>query len=165
MHALAQEVLAQLIQKVRNESQPDEKFWCFQDGKPEWMQTLARNAHMENMGPNDESYQFIVDALESIAAGDDDTDDDDLSYLSNEIDPDIYDGEVLAWLASNRARVGYCDEFLEFKDTTKAKDLDFLDLVRGGQVLEKQEVFHAVLASLQAEASNREEASEQATTN
>jgi len=61
------------------------------------LQPLCQDAH-DDMFPDDHVYNFIVDALSTIADADEDADLEDLAF---DIEPDIYNHDLLRWLSSH----------------------------------------------------------------
>jgi hypothetical protein len=93
------------------------------------------------MMPDDHKYRFIVEALDTISESDPDMH----TYNIDSPEPDIYTHSLLAWLASHLERSGYCDEYMQEISTPQ----NTIDLLQGGQYLEKREVFDLVLRALQ----------------
>ena len=108
---------------------------------PDWVRDLCHDAHGD-MFPDDWRYSFIVEALDALEEGNDTED----AYGS--IEPDVYSSEITGWLHSRADRYGYVDEATAegFID----EDADTLQRLMMGQLVEKLEVFHSVLASLEA---------------
>ncbi len=110
---------------------------CKEDA-PEELQELIREAHGDLL-PDDYRYEFIPIILEKISDWDDDIDE-----LVNELEPDIYNYDLIQWLGSHPDRVGYVNEAVsEFGHAD-----DIMGDIRNGQLLEIQEVFYSVVESL-----------------
>lgn len=106
------------------------------DKNPELMD-LIRNAH-DGLMPDDYKYQFIHDALEAIALVEVE---DDLNNI--DLEPDIYNCDLLKWVSSNLTRAAYVD------DAIRDYEYDGLfNALQNGQSYEKNEVLHSVLSSL-----------------
>lgn len=141
---LAVEVLAKF---VRMERTGGKGFWSIQGdirGSDEWIVEMCRNAH-NGMLPDDYKYEFVYDALSDIANLSDDATAEDARDLQPEAD--IYTADLLSWLASNNTRVNYCDQYAEEfgsnqHDTTLMR-------IGFGQYLERSEVLHSVINSLE----------------
>lgn len=132
---LAAKALAHMIEKTRDNG---ESFWCFDKDAPSWCSELAHHAHGDMM-PDDWRYSFIVEALRAIDDCDSD-DEDEIRDSLYEIEPDIYTGRLLAWLASSVKRLHYVDEYLEECGPTSLID----GAISGGQMFEKHEVANLV---------------------
>ena len=133
---LAAEALAHMVEKTRDNG---ESFWCFDKDAPSWCSELAHHAHGDMM-PDDWRYEFIREALLAIDDCDSDDEDEIRDYVM-EIEPDIYTGRLLAWLASSVSRLNHVDEYREeygFDGPTGSA-------IMGGQALEKQEVGDLVI--------------------
>ncbi|GAA6622835.1 hypothetical protein [Scytonema sp. NUACC26] len=145
IRALAAEYLTHFEQLTHeNREYHSNTFWVTkQDTRPEELQDLIREAHGD-MFPDDWKYDFIFDALNTIV----DSETDDLEDLGYEIEGDIYNRDLLNWLASNLTRSDYVNEFVESYGV-KSSNFDLMGIVRHGQVEEKREVYNSVLQSLQ----------------
>ena len=118
-----------------------ETFCKLQDGSPEWMTTVCREAHDEaKLLPDDWRYAFIEEAVDAMA----EYEDSDEALAS--LEPDIYTGELTAWLHSLNSRVYYLDE----AQTQFGPFRDGFQLLAAAQMLEKEEVFHQVVTALEA---------------
>lgn len=138
--SLAAEALSHMIEKKRDNG---EAFVCFDKDAPEWCSELARHAHGD-MLPDDWRYRFLEEVLQTI----DDCESDDVEMIRDsmyEIEPDIYTGQLLAWLASSIARLDYVDQYRDdgFNGPTGAA-------IMGGQMLEKQKVAKLVIDFLES---------------
>jgi hypothetical protein len=118
-----------------------ETFRKLREGSPEWMTTICRRAHDEaKLLPDDWRYAFIEEAVDALAEHDDT--DEALASL----EPDIYTGELTAWLHSLNSRVYYLGEAL----TECGSFRDGFELLAAAQMIEKEEVFQQVVTSLRA---------------
>jgi len=108
--------------------------------RPQELRELCREAH-DDMLPDDWRYLFIVEALEAIA----DRPDDDLE--NSELEPDIYNPDVLSWLSSRASRYAYVDDAAELWGIPE-KDFSCIKLIQLGQLQEKEEVYAVVLDRL-----------------
>lgn len=122
------------------------------DGSPKWMQDLCFAAHADGaMLPDDWRYEFIESACDALSDHDDEDD------ARDSIEPDIYNGELCAWLASNLNRMGYCDEAIEEYGEFKS----IASLMAFGQLSEKREVFEQVLSFLREHVESQDDESDE----
>jgi len=115
---------------------------------PEWVTDLALHAHGD-MLPDDWRYEFIVEALDALA----ETEDPDEIQL----EADVYNTRLIAWLGSHSHRAGYCDEARE--EFSSGSD-GIIDQIMLGQYAEKQEVLGIVRAFIEQRAEDMEDADE-----
>ncbi len=114
----------------------DTNFICLKDDcKDEQLTDLIHTAHNDFM-PDDYKYRFVHEALEKIAEGN------PLDEIN--IEPDIYNRDLLAWVSSNLTRASYIDDAIE-----NAGYKDFYSALMDGQYLEKVEVLQSVYSSLE----------------
>lgn len=139
---LADQVYAQFEQRTRDNGR---KFWVLKDGKPDWMQELCHEAHGDMM-PDDWKYEFV---LEAVAALSDADDPDDV-----QLEADIYNSDLLQWLASHLERAGYVDEAVDYG--IDSKDFDIMQCIALGQLREKEEVLSIVRSYLERKADEEE---------
>jgi hypothetical protein len=119
-----------------------ETFLKLKADAPGWMVTVCRKAHDDaQLLPEDLRYAFIEQAVDALA-GHDDPDE-----ARNSLEPDIYTSDLTAWLHSQNSRVYYLGEAL----TEFGSFRDGFQLLATAQMIEKEEVFHQVLAALQEE--------------
>jgi hypothetical protein len=104
---------------------------------PEWLHDLVRQAH-QGMFPDDWRYDEIQHACARIH------DASDVDSSINDIEPDIYNKARLNWLASHLDRVEYCNDAMR----EYGLQLDILQIIGMGQVLEREEIHNSVLQSL-----------------
>lgn len=135
---LATEVLNQFETKKRDN---DENFECLKDGSAEWMRDLVREAHDSSL-PNDMTYSFITEALQALS------DNEDLDDAMISLEPDVYNRDLLNWLASSISRAEIVNEAVE-EYGLSSKNFDLMQVIGMGQVKEKIEVFGVVLNQLQ----------------
>ena len=111
-------------------------YWRVKSGAPEWLKDLCFAAHDAGaMLPDDWRYAFIAEALAALS-----------EEREDDIEADIYTGELSAWLASNVNRVAYVD------DATEEYGGTFLGIVEAlqiGQLAEKREVLEQVKTYLE----------------
>ena len=138
LQSLAREMSLAFEGKTRSNGHD---FRVLRDNSPEWMTTVCRQAHDEaKLLPDDWRYAFIEEAVDALAEHDDT--DEALARL----EPDIYTGELTAWLNSLNSRVYYLDEVLTEYGTIR----DGFELLAAAQMIEKEEVFHQVVVALEA---------------
>jgi len=137
---IAKEAEFYFKQKTRNNG---DKFYVLGDGRPEWLRDLVYDAHNDTL-PDDFIYKFIWESIVSIMEDGED------AYVEG----DIYTSDLTSWLNSNNGRVSYLTMALEELEEEK----NGFNLLGYAQKLEKDEVFHSVLKSLedQAELENEE---------
>src|SRR3990167_3762244 len=115
---------------------------------PEWITDLSHHAHGDMM-PDDWRYEFIVAALDALA----ETDDPDEIQLQ----ADVYNARLIAWLGSPSHPAGYCDDAVkEFGGEPGT----LIDQIMPGQYAEKQEVLGLVRAFIEQRAEDMEDADE-----
>ena len=112
--------------------------WSLKVKRPGWVYEMVFFAH-NSMPPEDYKYQFIVDALFDFGSCD------DPKAAISKIKVSPYYKDLYSWLASNSERPNYCDKYAQ----NTASHGNIIELIRGGQLTEKREVYSLVLASLQ----------------
>lgn len=135
-----------------------ESFWCLADESPEWMAAAVHSAHDDRL-PNDIDYSAcseVADAIVEALEGDEDLDD----ARSERIDGlvPVYNNERLTWLASHLDRPGYCDEACA--EFGLAQDADLMSRIGSGMYLWYGMVWDALLAAIEEQADELEEAAE-----
>jgi len=135
---LANDYLNQFEIAIRIESK--NKFWRRKgkDNIEDDLYTLIYDAHNE-MGPDDYTYNFIVESLDMIS----DSSDDELEDLY--LEADIYNYELFNWLASHSHRISYCDDAQE----EYRQENGIIGIISAGQQFEKNEVLASVRNSLE----------------
>ena len=140
LQSLAGKVSAMFTKSTRADGHTE--YWHLKntENAPEWVRDLCHDAHGE-MLPDDWKYQFIVEALDALSENED----------PGEIcmEPDIYTGELTAWVSSHLERVGYVDECIDEFGVID-KDTPLVSFLSYGQQREKEEVLQSVRASLEA---------------
>lgn len=131
----ANECLKYLKTKKRDNG---ESFICQADNAPEWFNDLCREAH-SGMLPDDYKYEFISDALYAISESSEDNDVQEI-----QLEPDIYNSDLLQWLSSSNSRTEYVDQASDNFGPSK----DIISGISMGQYEEKQEVLSIVIAQL-----------------
>ena len=128
----------------------------------EWVTDLVREAHGD-MLPEDWRYETIREALDRIANdGPDVADDEDevIEDMGTDFadDVDIYTAELTGWLHSRADRYSYVDAFVEEYDyvgedpqMAGTSRPSVLAMIRGGQMMERREVWDSVIKSLRAQ--------------
>jgi hypothetical protein len=116
-----------------------ENIWVTKKDRPDWVINLVCEAHDKgSVLPDDFIYEYVVDALDYLSDADNDPDDYDP-------ESDIYNGDLLKWLASSLARADYVDVVRR----ESGDDYDLMQLIGLGQAQEKRDVYEAVLTWLQ----------------
>jgi hypothetical protein len=138
---LAQEAADWFVSDKRDNG---DSFIKTKDDRPDWLTELIHDAHGD-MFPDDYRYRFIASALDQLAEYG------DSENAIDEIEPDIYTGQLTAWLASSCDRVYYLTTVLE----EYVPDIDGFQLLAWAQLEERREVAYSVLESLRALAEAR----------
>lgn len=120
----------------KENTRDNREIWVKTDGAPLWVDDLIQAAHGEFM-PDDNRYEFIIEALSGILNYD------DPENIS--LEPDVYTHDLLKWLASNINRIDYVNEALQEGLVSEDSRNDIVKIVSAGQYLEKKEVLEAVL--------------------
>lgn len=122
---------------IRKTRDSGESFTCTKDETPDWVTDLCHDAHNE-MLPDDFVYSTIEDSLDAIIeAGGDEVE-------AIELECDIYNRDLLAWLASHSSRVDYTDQAAE-----EFGSGGIITLISQGQYLEKRDILANVVRSLE----------------
>lgn len=125
-------------QYMTTDKRPDgSTFWRTADDCPEWVTDMIHDAHGDMM-PDDYRYRWVSYALEAFQNYD------DAERAIDEIAPDVYNYDLLQWVASNLNRMAYVDEAME----NGAKSLS--DALMWAQSDEMREVYSAVLSFLES---------------
>ena len=95
------------------------------------------------MAPDDWKYQFVLEAVVALSEADDP---DDI-----QLEADVYNSELLQWLASHLERAGYVDEAVQ-EYGIGTKDFDLMSCIGLGQLREKEEVLSIVRSYLERKA-------------
>lgn len=120
-----------------------QRFYHLKDNAPQCVKDLVYKAHkIDDVLPNDYIYEFIVEALqlftESGAVRMSELEED-----INEIEPDVYNADLLRWVSDNLAFSAWVDEALS---EYGAKDL--FQALQIGQQLQRQAIARSVLDSI-----------------
>lgn len=111
---------------------------------PEWVRQLVKEAHGD-MLPDDHRYAMVEGALHALAdAGPDADPDDTITEWSVEATP-TFTADLLQWLGSSIARIGYANEALE---QMGADTGGITNVIAYGWSAEAGEVGHLVAAAL-----------------
>jgi hypothetical protein len=109
------------------------RYVYLKDEAPSWIGDLVYEAHGGLFLPDDWRYECIQDALYAIADGGDE----DEHEFADRVD--VYTGDLLAWVASNLNRPGYCDEAQS--EGIAEEGIDVIRLITLGQYMERREVY------------------------
>lgn len=116
----------------------EEEIYVTEKRHPTWIHKMIFRIHDNgNILPDDYKYEYTVDALDLLAEGNDPED--------TQLEPDVYNHDLLKWLASHLERVGYVDEAAEDMGHS---DQGIIGDIAQGQWREKDEVFHLVVDAL-----------------
>lgn len=137
---LAREMSAAFQAGPRDSTDTGRPIRVLGDGRPDWMQDVARAAH-GGMPPDDFRYELIEEALDALIEADGDEDD------ARDALPEApcYNAERLRWLASHLERAGYCDEAAENYGADAGTIFDRIAL---GYRAEQEEVLSLVVRAL-----------------
>src|SRR3990167_1208703 len=131
-----QDLAAETAEWFTEGKRDKEEFVKLKDKAPQWIKDMVREAH-EGMLPDDHKYDFVLRALYHIS----DTKDPD----SPELEPDVYTGDLLNWLASNLERAGFVDEAVGELGHSEQGIIGDIML---GQVHEMEQVYSVALQAL-----------------
>lgn len=123
----------------RKERKTGESFVYIKDQSPEWVIDICRECHQDMM-PDDYKFEMIHEALKALKECKNDQDVDHV-YLES----DIYTHQLLKWVSSHLTRIDYVDEYMGECDLAQS---DFLSLLSGGQLKEKNEVLSILIEEL-----------------
>lgn len=135
-----------------------ETFERIQDGSPEWVSDLTREAH-GGMFPDDWRYECIRAALGAIVDAGDDADLDETGHEFADSFVDVYTNRLTGWLSSNVHRPGYCDEAAE---EYGGEPDGIVSRIQLGQYAEAREVYGIVLGELRERAEEQDDEDEDA---
>jgi hypothetical protein len=147
VRALASELDKALYRDTRTNG---DEFIRLRDNSPDWMSDALFAAH-GNMLPDDHRYEFIQEAANLISQAD------DLDEGGYEMEADVYNADLLRWLASDLTRAFYVDEAMESYGNN---DSDTYTRIATGQASEKRETYELLLQSLRGLAETQEGAEE-----
>lgn len=111
------------------------------ENAPVNLKVLIQEAH-DGMLPDDYKYDFVETALQEIAGYD--GDEDCIEDVANELEPDVYNSDLIKWFGSHHSRWEYVNEAVELWGHAD----DIIEDIKNGQLMEMQEVFYSVLESL-----------------
>lgn len=118
-----------------------EMFWTMKSYRPVWVREMVYRVHDDgHFSPDDFKYRTIMDVLDAIAEG---QGTEDLN-----LEPDIYNSDLLDWLGSHLERAGYVDE------ATKEYghgDQGIMGDIGQGQWYEKDQIARIVVETLTEE--------------
>ena len=148
MQSLARELYNALETKTRPNG---DDFLCLKENSPQWMADVIYAAHGRGEYlPDDWRYKFTQDACSAIIEHEDDRD-----AGRDSLEPSIYTGQLLQWLASNLNRPEYCD----IANREWGADTDgIVRTISRGQLYEMYETFDLVYDALEALVNDQEEA-------
>lgn len=119
-----------------------DEVWVTKREAPEWIRDEVLFPAHADMPPDDVKYEFIFEALSRI------TEIDNLD--EPELEADVYNNDLLSWLASHLERAGYVDEAV--RDYGHSQDMGIMGDIMMGQLREKEEVYFIVLERLRRHA-------------
>lgn len=140
------------------------KFYLIKDDAPAWLQGQggidfmhAVHAAVDGRMPDDWIYE-AVHAIAGELVGHDCSSADDARSDQHEICDglvSVYNGELLAWLASHLGNVELCDEAVG--ELGIADDAGMISRIGLGQYLALTRIYGAVVEALEGEATTRDE--------
>ena len=114
-----------------------EEIWALKDDAPGWITDRVIHPAHEDMMPDDWKYEFIYQALSHIH---------DIGNLDEpELEADVYNHDLLKWLASHLERAGIVDEAVKNFGHSESGIIGDISM---GQWHEKELVYQSVLSSL-----------------
>ena len=112
---------------------PDgESFRALREGSPTWMQSVAREGHMDSL-PNDTSYNAVEVCVDAIAE-------------DVEVEPPVYTYTLTEWIANDPSHLSYIDDALVEMGNPSSGAHKLLEYA---YMLWINEVFYAVHAELE----------------
>ncbi len=124
-----------LITKKRG----DKTIVVLKDSAPQWVEDTAFEAHA-GMIADDYKYEYINEALDRFF------EEDDPDVVFENIEADVYNYDLLTWVASHGERPGYVDEATQ---EIGHSDLGMIGDLMLGQIREKDEVFGIIRMKLE----------------
>lgn len=112
--------------------------YTLKDPHPIWIEEMSRAVHDDSQWlPDDYKYEYMVQALDSLEEGNDPEE----PY----IEADVYNSDLLDWLASHSYRAEFVNEAV--KDMGHSEN-GIIGDIGTGQYAEKREVWDRVLQAL-----------------
>jgi len=142
-----QSLATEMSKAFETKTRPNgDSFVTLKDGSPAWMTDVVRAAHENGKQlPDDYRYKFVQESVD-ILAETTPFDEDVMFEAAQFLEPDIYYGQLAAWLGSHASRFGYLDEVLADGEAHNGKDS--CTCIQMAQLREKEEVYHAVCSAL-----------------
>lgn len=113
-------------------------FWTLKETYPAWIREMLYGVHENgNFLPDDYKYEYTVRALDWLSEGNDPD--------GPELETDVYNSQLLEWLASHLERPGYVDEMVA---DTGHSDSGIIGDIGLGQLREREDVYWRVLEAL-----------------
>jgi hypothetical protein len=132
----------QLTKHFTTMQRDNKTIYILKDDSPEFMQDLVCSAHEEGkLLPDDHRYQMIYESLESLENNN--FSDDALTDL----EPPVYNWQLLNWLSSNLYRASFCDDAVE-QGLVDGRNI--FTTIAAGYSLEQEEVFTSIHNFLEA---------------
>lgn len=130
------------------ERENDETFVCLRDNAPAWCRDVCRESH-SGMMPDDWRYSWISSAADTLA----DIDPDSWEEQTHEIADglvDVYNGRLLAWLASNLTRAEYVNDAVSNGLVDVSGDFDLYRAIMAGQYEEIRETLETLVSEIES---------------
>jgi hypothetical protein len=126
-----------------------DSFYCLKNDRPGWMVNAIRAAHDGKM-PDDWTYDACHSIVCALCDSDDDATEGDIRNRDGEIIYsciDCYTNRLALWLASDSARVGYCEE----AGKEYGAQTDIVRAMQQGQYYELSLIFEPLLSAIVAQ--------------
>lgn len=120
------------------------EFYCNKENTPKWIRDMVMEAH-DTIAPNDYVYDFIVDALYAFRVCETE---EQAQERIEEIEPDMYNAELLAWVSNNLYFAEYVNDAV---NEYGIKEFDLFKALQYGQQYQKQQIARVVLEALLAQ--------------
>ena len=149
-----QTVAAELAAAFTNDN--DRHVWTLKDDSPEWMRDALHDAHTDGRLPDDWIYENARSMVYSIAECSEADDVDTCEIADGCVD--VYTGALTSWLASHLSNVAAVEEAIS--EGLCESDADLVKRMSTGQYLLLDRACAALVAAIEAQADERDSASE-----
>lgn len=130
--------------------------WTLKDESPEWMRDAMHSAHSDGRLPDDWIFENCASMLDRIAECEHADDCDTCEIADAHVD--IYTADLTAWCASSLRNVEACDEAVS--EGLAGDDADLVRRMSVGQYILLDRACAALIAAIDEQATERDEASE-----
>jgi hypothetical protein len=140
LERLADYVLKFFKSKERGEGREAKSIYVLEDRHPTWVYDMVYAVHDKGKWfPDDIKYDYIVAALDLFSEG--------VDPDEPQIEPDVYNSDLIKWLASHGNRTTYVDEAVS--NFGWDENGGVISALSNGQLMEREEVFHRVHEALE----------------